>query len=48
MKRVLPTQAWRVLVPDPNLVIPLRDPDDVKEPPGSFRARILEPGQIYD
>jgi hypothetical protein len=43
-----PSQAWRVLLPDPNLVIPLRDPDDAKEPPGSFRAKILEPGAIYD
>jgi hypothetical protein len=43
-----PAQAWRVLVPDPNLVIPLRSPDDVREPPGAFRGRILEPGAIYD
>ena len=43
-----PTQAWRVLLPDPNLEIPLRTVDDVKEPPGSFRGKILEPGRIYD
>jgi hypothetical protein len=43
-----PTQAWRLLVPDPNApAIPLRSPDDPKEPPGAFRSRIGEPGKIF-
>jgi hypothetical protein len=43
-----PTQAWRLLVPDPNAPgIPLRSPDDPKEPPGAFRSRIGEPGKIF-
>ena len=43
-----PLDAWRILVPDPNLVIPDRTEDDPKDPPGRFRAQILDPGQIYD
>ena len=43
-----PLQAWRILVPDPRAEVPLRNPDDPKDPPGAFRARILEPGRIYD
>jgi hypothetical protein len=43
-----PTQAWRLLVPDPNAPgIPLRSSDDPKEPPGAFRSRIGEPGKIF-
>lgn len=45
---VHPTQAWRILVPDPNLQIADRSADDLREPPGLFRARILAPGRIYD
>jgi hypothetical protein len=43
-----PLDSWRILVPDPNLQIPDRTVDDPKEAPGAFRARILEPGRIYD
>jgi len=43
-----PLDAWRILVPDPNFVVPERSEDDVKDPPGAFRGRILEPGAIYD
>lgn len=43
-----PLQAWRILVPDPNLVIPERTEDDAREPPGAFRGRILAPGRIYE
>jgi hypothetical protein len=43
-----PLQAWRILVPDPNVQIPDRSEDDVRDPPGAHRARILEPGRIYD
>jgi hypothetical protein len=43
-----PLDAWRILVPDPNFEIPERSEDDVKEPAGAFRSRILEPGAIYD
>jgi hypothetical protein len=43
-----PTQAWRILLPDPNLQIADRSADDLREPPGLFRARILAPGRIYD
>ena len=43
-----PLDAWRILVPDLNFEVPDRTEDDVKEPPGAFRARILEPGAIYD
>lgn len=43
-----PLQSWRILLPDPNFVIPDRTEDDVREPAGAFRARILEPGAIYD
>jgi hypothetical protein len=43
-----PLQAWRIFLPDPNVQIPDRSEDDVREPPGAYRARILEPGSIYD
>ena len=43
-----PLQSWRIFVPDPNYVIPDKTEDDVREPAGAFRARILEPGAIYD
>lgn len=43
-----PLDAWRILVPDPNLEIPERSEDDTRDPPGAFRGRILEPGAIYD
>jgi hypothetical protein len=43
-----PLQAWRVMLPDPNYDIPLRTEDDVREPPGQYRARILDPGRIFD
>lgn len=43
-----PLQAWRVLLPDPNYDIPPRTEDDVREPPGQYRARILAPGRIFD
>ena len=43
-----PLDAWRIVVPDPYFEIPERSEDDVKEPPGAFRGKILEPGQIYD
>ena len=34
-----PTQAWRILVPDPNVFIADRSVDDLPEPPGAYRAR---------
>ena len=37
-----PTQAWRILVPDPNVRIADRSVDDVPEAPGAYRARILD------
>lgn len=43
-----PLDAWRILTPVPNAVIPDRNVDDPRDPPGSFRGQILEPGQIYD
>jgi hypothetical protein len=43
-----PLQSWRMFVPDPNYVIPEKTEDDVREPAGAFRGRILEPGAIYD
>jgi hypothetical protein len=43
-----PLDAWRILVPDPYFEIPERSEDDVKEPAGAFRGKILEPGAIYD
>jgi hypothetical protein len=43
-----PLQSWRILLPDPNFVIPDKTADDVREPAGAFRGRILEPGAIYD
>ncbi|MGA0053405.1 MAG: hypothetical protein ACO329_00690 [Steroidobacteraceae bacterium] len=43
-----PTEAWRLLVPDPNQPkIPDRSSDDPKEPPGAYRSRIGEPGKIF-
>ena len=42
-----PTQAWRLLVPDPNVKIPPRDADSPQEPPGAYRSRIGEPGKIF-
>ena len=43
-----PTEAWRLLVPDPNQPkIPDRSRDDPKEPPGAYRSRIGEPGKIF-
>ncbi len=43
-----PTEAWRLLVPDPNQPpIPTRSSDDPKEPPGAYRSRIGEPGKIF-
>jgi hypothetical protein len=43
-----PLDAWRIVAPVPNYLIPDRSIDDPKEPPGSYRGRILEPGAIYD
>jgi hypothetical protein len=43
-----PLGAWRTLVPDSYFEIPERSEDDVKELPGEFRAKSLEPGAIYD
>lgn len=42
-----PTEAWRLLVPDPNAQIPSRDADSPRESPGAYRTRIGEPGKIY-
>jgi hypothetical protein len=42
-----PTQAWRIFVPDPNVAIPDRSEDDVRDPPGAYRGQILEPGRIF-
>jgi len=43
-----PTEAWRLLVPDPKQPdIPNRSSDDPKEPPGAYRSRIGEPGKIF-
>ncbi|MFZ9478316.1 MAG: hypothetical protein ACO29T_05360 [Steroidobacteraceae bacterium] len=42
-----PTQAWRLLAPDPNEVLRPRNPDDLKEPPGAYRTRLGEPGRIF-
>ena len=43
-----PTQAWRLLVPDPNASpVPPRSADDPREPPGAYRSRIGEPGRIF-
>lgn len=43
-----PTEAWRLLVPDPNQPpVPPRSGDDPKEPPGAHRVRIGEPGRIF-
>ena len=45
---VNPGQAWRILLPDPNLQLPERSEDDLRAPPGAHRGRLLEPGRIYD
>jgi hypothetical protein len=42
-----PTEAWRLLVPDPNVQLPPRGPDAPLEIPGAHRTRIGEPGKIY-
>jgi hypothetical protein len=42
-----PSQAWRLLVPDPNVQVPPRSVDSPQEPPGAYRTRIGEPGKIY-
>jgi len=42
-----PGDAWRLLVPDPNVKIPPRDLDSPQEPPGAYRTRIGEPGKIF-
>lgn len=42
-----PSEAWRLLVPDPKVSIPPRDVDSPKEPPGAYRTRIGEPGKIF-
>lgn len=42
-----PTDAWRLLVPDPNVQIPPRGLDGPQEPPGAYRTRIGEPGKIF-
>jgi len=42
-----PTEAWRLLVPDPNARVPPRDVDSPQEPPGAYRSRIGEPGRIF-
>ena len=43
-----PTQAWRLLVPDPNAPsVPPRSADDPREPPGAYRSRIGEPGRVF-
>lgn len=43
-----PLDAWRIFLPDPYFEIPERSEDDIKEPPGAFRGKLLEPGAIYD
>ena len=45
---VNPLQAWRILLPDPNLQVPERSEDDPSDPPGAHRGRLLEPGRIFD
>jgi hypothetical protein len=43
-----PTEAWRLLVPDPNAPpVPPRSADDPREPPGAYRSRIGEPGRVF-
>jgi len=43
-----PTEAWRLLVPDPNQPpVPARSSDEPQEPPGAYRTRIGEPGRIF-
>jgi len=42
-----PTQAWRLLVPDPNVEVPPRSLDSPQDPPGASRTRIGEPGRIF-
>jgi len=43
-----PTEAWRLLIPDPSQPkIPDRSADDSREPPGAYRSRIGEPGKVF-
>jgi hypothetical protein len=43
-----PTEAWRLLVPDPNAPpVQPRSADDPREPPGAYRSRIGEPGRVF-
>jgi hypothetical protein len=43
-----PTQAWRLLVPDPNAPpVPPRSSDDPRESPGAYRSSIGEPGRVF-
>jgi hypothetical protein len=43
-----PTEAWRLLVPDPNAPpVQPRSVDDPREPPGAHRSRIGEPGRVF-
>ena len=44
-----PTQAWRLLVPDPNAstAVPPRSPDDPQPPPGSWRMRLDQSGKVW-
>jgi hypothetical protein len=43
-----PTQIWRLVLPNPqDPGMPLRSENDPREPPGAFRNRIGQPGQIY-
>jgi hypothetical protein len=42
-----PAESWRLLLPDPNVIVPTRDGDEPREPPGAHRVRIGEPGKIY-
>ena len=42
-----PTEAWRLLVPDPNVQQPPRGTDAPQEIPGAHRTRIGDPGKIF-
>lgn len=44
-----PTEAWRLLIPDPRApeAGPPNDPDAPREPPGAYRSQIGEPGRIF-
>lgn len=43
-----PTQAWRLVVPDPNAsALPPRSLDDPQPPPGSWRLRIDQNGKVW-